>query len=389
MYLDKGQTLRLLHVGKYFPPHYGGIETFMSQLMQEQAKDGVAVFAIVHQNYKSWQSKLKLWENCKVFFVKSFGQVLYAPISPAFPVSLFRVINTEKPHVVHVHMPNLSAFWLLLLPILSKVKPIIIIHWHSDVVGAVPDLKIKLMYPIYRLFERLLLNKARSIICTSPNYLSTSEPLQKYLNKCQVIPLGLSSVEKLVSVVGSSQAVVLKLTIIGRLTYYKGHELLIRAIYALRQKGIRVELNIVGRGELTDRIQNLCVEFELEKQVAFHGRVSDKQKFKILKNSDLLCLPSIERTEAFGMVLLEAAAIGIPSLVSNVEGSGMSYVVKDHVTGLIFENNSLESLVLKLQWASKNKLDLRMMGSAAFERYKSEFIMSNVHEKIKDVYREL
>ena len=64
------------------------------------------------------------------------------------------------------------------------------------------------------------------------------------------------------------------------------------------------------------------------------------------QGSDCLCLPSIERTEAFGVVLLEAMYFGKPALSSRLRGSGMDWIVEDGVTGLKFEPGSVDSLVV-------------------------------------------
>lgn len=362
----------------------------MSQLMLEQQKSGLEVSAIVHRNAADYEADVHEWYGCKVYNVKSYGQLAYAPVAPGFLLILRKALSEIKPDIVHIHMPNMSAFWLLLLGIFNKSSAKWIVHWHSDVVGAAPDLKIKLLYPFYRLFERWLLSKAEAVICTSPNYLETSKPLVTYRQKCHVIPLGieaaLTEIPGLEPGSASANAATLKLICIGRLTYYKGHKYLLGAINQLVQQHIGVHLDVVGTGELQQQLQAYVAAHNLQSYVRFYGTVDEASKQLLISQSDLLCLPSIERTEAFGVVLLEAAALAKPALVTDVPGSGMSYVVKENQTGLIAQAANDINLAEKLIWASKNKAALTAMGKQAQLRQQQLFSIDAVAEKIKQLY---
>lgn len=361
----------------------------MSQLMEEQEKSGLDVSAIVHKESKHYKEETEVWSHCRLFNVKSFGQIAYAPFAPSFPFVLRRALSDVKPDIIHIHMPNLSAFWLLLLAFTGPSASWII-HWHSDVVGTVPDLKVRLLYPFYRLYERRILKKAAAVICTSPNYLNTSEPLKDFHAKCHIIPLGINTAaQSLVNKELGSKHDTLKLICIGRLTYYKGHSLLFEAIKQLTLKGSKIILDVVGEGELREKLEAIVKHVELEGCIRFYGGVSEAEKLALLGNADVLCLPSIERTEAFGVVLLEAAAFSKPALVNNVFGSGMTYVVEKGRTGLVAEPNSLESLIEQLQWAVENTTELRTLGNAAKLRFMSLFQMTHVSQKITDVYNNI
>lgn len=379
--------IRILHIGKYFPPRFGGIETFMAQLMESQAAEGLEVLAIVHNDYRNSQEE---WHGCKLTHVKSYGQLAYAPVAPGFGFSLWRLIRKERPDIVHIHMPNLSAFWLLLLAsFLPRFKWVV--HWHADVLGSVPDLKIKLLYPLYRVFERWLLKKADKIICTSPDYLASSQPLQCYQEKCKVIPLGVDIAEQSLDIpitAGKSDdnAASLQLLMIGRLTYYKGHALLFDAVKQLVQQGLIVQLTVVGDGELAGELKALVAKLGLKQYIAMLGSVSEVQKQALLADTDLLCLPSIERTEAFGMVLLEAAIHAKPALATRVPGSGMGYVVQDNITGLLARPGQVDDLVDKLKWACYNPTKLVEMGLAAQQRLHQHFSMQVVSQQISQLY---
>ena len=94
-----------------------------------------------------------------------------------------------RPDVLHLHLPNTSAFWALKSRRARAIPWVV--HWHSDVIGPGLDAKLKLFYPLYRPFEQALLKRADAVIATSPPYLESSRALQPFRDKCRVIPLGL------------------------------------------------------------------------------------------------------------------------------------------------------------------------------------------------------
>jgi len=182
--------MKILHIGKYYPPFSGGIENFMGLLLPElQAQSNCEVKAIVHHHLPAQAYQREYIDQVEVVRVPSYGRLLFAPISPAFPFYLNQEIQQFKPDVLHIHMPNTSVFWLLLSGLARKIPWVI--HWHSDVVSSQYASKLKYAYPFYRPFEQAMLKLSGAIIVTSPDYLHTSLALSKWQAKCQIIPLGL------------------------------------------------------------------------------------------------------------------------------------------------------------------------------------------------------
>jgi len=365
----------------------GGIESFMAELMKQQVEDGCQVSAIVHHHDVKQPTVYEENNGSTICRVKSYGAVAYAPMAPDFYRQLIKLARQKKPDIIHIHMPNLSAFWCLFLPQLRKIPWVV--HWHADVIGSAPDLKIKLLYPFYRVFEKALLTKAQAVIATSPNYLLSSEPLQEFIDKTKVIPLGLSGLSPKLPMIRDEDKGALKLLIVGRLTYYKGHKILIDAIKQLVAAGVGVNLKIVGDGELRQVIDTQVKSYQLQENIHMLGKVSEKQLEQEMCEADLLCLPSIERTEAFGVVLLEAASVSTPSLVTSVKGSGMSYVVQDKLTGIVTEANSTDSLRKSLLWAAQNKELLRELGQSAKRRFDNCFSIVATSSQISELYKQV
>ena len=207
-------------------------------------------------------------------------------------------------------------------------------HWHSDVIVSGSQGPLTLAYLLYRPFEQAVLERAERIIVTSAPYLLASEPLRRWQHKCVAIPLGIDpELPSLENLPTPWQAGRLKLLAIGRLAHYKGFETLIAAVTGSSQ----LQLVIAGHGESWQQLNaqvRTTTPPGTEPNVLFTGNIEESRKHALLASCDVLCLPSIERTEAFGVVLLEAMAHSKPCVVSKLPGSGMPWVVSSSDAGL-------------------------------------------------------
>jgi len=299
-----------------------------------------------------------------------------APLSYDF-IKIFKRIEREY-DIIHIHSPNPLAEFLSLF---TDKK--IIIHWHSDIV------KQKISYRFYKPIQQKVLKKAHKIICTSPQYLETSKQLRDFKENAVIIPLGLNpsrlkasneKVTKSLKAKIGNKKIVLS---IGRLIYYKGFEYLIKAGKYIKDD---VAIVIVGGGPLYENLKDMVKALNLENKVYLLGRVDKISSY--IKESDLFCLPSVERTEAFGLVLVEALYFGKPLITTNVEGSGMNYVNQDGITGLVVPPRNPKALADAInKILSDNNLYERFSKNAR-ERFK-EFDISSIGDKIVSLYEEV
>ena len=165
--------MRVLHIGKYYPPFAGGIEHFLADLLPALQTQGVAAAALVHdeqpRRHGRWPSRDAA---IPVYRVPCYGRLLYAPVSPQFPFWLVRALREFRPDLLHLHLPNTSAFWGLAVPAARRLPWII--HWHADVVASLLDRRLALAYRFYRPFEQRLLAASRAVIATGGRRLSVS-----------------------------------------------------------------------------------------------------------------------------------------------------------------------------------------------------------------------
>lgn len=374
-------AMKILHIGKYYPPFFGGMETYLQQLAQAQVEAGMQVEVVVHQHEGSGVT----YEpgQVPVTRVGVVAKVLFTPIAPRFRSSARAVLRRFRPEILHLHMPNPSVFWMLTLPEAKRIPWVV--HWHSDVVSSEWSWRVRMAYPLYRPFEHLLLKHAAQIIATSPPYLETSLPLQPFRAKAIVVPLGMG-VEQFASD-GAAEwpAPGLRVLAAGRFTYYKGFEFLLRA--AAKVPGI--SLVVVGSGELAPSLKALAKELGLEHRVSLPGRMPRDRLYVFMRQCDLFCLPSIERTEAFGMVLLEAAQCGKAAVVSDIPGSGVGYVVEHGQTGLKMPVADVDALAAGLQKLVDNPILCHEMGQRAQQRFDKLFKIEVGERAISELYGRL
>ena len=380
--------MKILHVGKYFPPFNGGLENYMRDAMVALARRGIASIALVHQHSLSFgtidETFTASGQKFQVIRTGMWARFLFTPISPAFPWHLRRIIKIAKPDILHLHMPNASAFWALVLPSARRIPWVI--HWHADVITPAQSSWMGLFYKLYRPFEHAVLKRARAIVATSLPYRDSSQPLEKWLSKCHVVPLGVD-IERYAKTTNASESFpatsLLRVLAVGRLTYYKGFRYLIEA--AAQVPGIHVSL--VGHGEQEEQLKALVASLKLQDRVTFHGILGDTQLAQQMEMCDCLCLPSIERTEAFGMTLLEAMYFGKATIIGDVEGSGMGWVVDDGITGLKVKSADAHALARAIKRLAANRAELTEMGQRGKEKFDRQFEINHAVAALVDIYQ--
>lgn len=358
--------MRILHVYKDYFPIFGGIEGNLQQIAELQAAQGHDVTVLVTN-----PSKLTTRETIngvKVIRAHRLATVASTPLSLALPYHLRR----QKPDIVHLHFPypvGEVSQWLL-----NRRVPYVITY-QSDVV------KQKLILGVYRPILNRVLHNAARIMVASPNYIRTSEFLRPLTDNCTLVPLGIDPTPYLSgqSAVSSEQLTVLFL---GRHRHYKGVDVLIRALSTVE----KAHLLIGGTGPESEKWRTLTAELDLEERVTFLGDIPETEKAALYKQADIFVLPAVNRAEAFGIVLLEAMASGLPCITSEL-GTGTSFVVQHQETGLVVPPNDPIALADALNRLANNEALRQEMGTNGRQRIMREFTIERMVERIEQVYR--
>ncbi len=358
----------------------------MQELMEVQRQDNKVV-GLVHHTSPFKPCKVQKLGKATIIRLPILGKFVFAPITFSGFWYLPALIKRLKPNAIHLHVPNTTAFILLFFP--SARRTPWVVHWHADVIGDAPDWRLTLLYPVYRLFEKALLTQAVKIIVTSPDYLKTSVPLVGFEHKCQVIPLALknaSPAEKANKNADTKMRAALEVLCIGRFTYYKGHIHLLEAVRECIEAGLLIKLTLVGNGELLGQYKEWILNNDLTEQISIRTKLNDDELLCSLQRADLVCLPSIERTEAFGVVLLEAMRAAKPCICTDITGSGMSFVVEHEKTGLIVKASNSEAIQDALKKYAGNPELLLEHGLAGKKRFELLFDLDVVKKEWQKVY---
>ncbi|MDP4491811.1 glycosyltransferase [Vibrio sp. AH4] len=233
--------------------------------------------------------------------------------------------------IINLHYPWPSGDFVSFL----TNKPIVVTY-HSDI------LRQKLLGIMYKPLEKYTLSKSKKIIATSQNYFESSNNLQKYIDKVEVIPLGINfddydSVDKDVMLNITQEYGKDFFLFLGVLRYYKGLDYLLEAA-----KDNHLPVVIAGSGPEEIKLKQYVAQHNLV-NVKFAGFVSDNEKIALLSNCKGLVFPSHLRTEAFGVSIIEALYLGVPVISCDIS-TGTSYVNKNNETGYVIPPEDSDAL---------------------------------------------
>ncbi|MFP6581919.1 MAG: glycosyltransferase [Candidatus Hydrogenedentota bacterium] len=308
--------LKILHVYKDFePPIHGGMERHIALMCRFQ-REWADVEALTCS--RKFGTRVVDRDGTQVTEVGELGRFQSAPASPLFPFYMRKM----KADVMMVHVPNPTAElgWLMTRP-----RGKLVVRYHSDVIRQAAAMKI------YRPFQQALLARADVIIPTSQNYLDTSESLAPFRDKCEVISLGIlpedfeSPREDLVSEYRTRYG--------ERFVFFGGRHRYYKGLHVLVEAAQRIDMPIVIAGDGPERERLEKQTRDLGVKVHFPGTLSDEEMVAHLHACSLVAFPSIERSEAFGISIMEAHVCRKPVVATKL-GTGVEFINVDAETGL-------------------------------------------------------
>jgi glycosyltransferase involved in cell wall biosynthesis len=357
--------MRILHIYKDYFPILGGIENTIRVLAEAQSAAGHEVTVLVcNTGLRSQRSRLN-----GVRLLKAGRLTTMA----SMPLSLRQLLLLwgQHPDLIHVHTPyplGEVGVWLL------KRQIPYVISYQSDVV------RQRRWLQIYGPLFRKVLRRAARIIASSPRYIETSPWLGPVKERCTVVPLGVDPIRFSPPPVPFAGPPTL--LFVGRLRYYKGLDTLLNALPLV--PGVR--LQVAGSGPMLGMCQHLVETLGLRDRVAFLGDVTDAELPSLYPRAHLFVLPANARAEAFGMVLLEAMASGLPCITTEV-GTGTSWVVQDGVTGRVVPPQEPVALAEAIQSVLEDAELRHRMGRAARQRVESEFTLDRMSDRVMAIYQ--
>lgn len=374
------RPLKVLHLGKYFFPDPGGIESVTKNLVQGTALAGCDVVVLCLGAVDGLREEHLC--GATVFRAPIVKIIASQPLGWRYFREFLR--RAREFDIVHIHVPNMLAALAL---VIARVPGKVIVHWHADIVNH--GLLGKLMWPL----EWLMLRRADVLVATSQAYSDTSPQLRQFKDKVHIVPIGISAplnddaaATDATAVLGAIPDDALVILAVGRLVPYKGFDVLVDAA---RELPANCRVVIVGGGECRADLEMRIRARQVGDRVKLAGQVSDEVLRALFRRASIFCLPSVTRAEAFGVVLLEAMARGLPMVATEIAGSGVPWVNQHGVTGLNVPVGDAPALAAALsQLLADPKARVRM-GQEARRRFESEFTASLATRRFMSLYGSL
>ena len=333
---SQSKRLRVLQFGRFNnAAQNGGIERHLQLLCEGLTALNVDVtYLVAGDSLSSQTSKISTTHgDYDLVEAATFGTQFSTAVSPMQVIKALMMHRKNPFDIVHLHLPNpLAHIASLLLP--KNIKRVI--TWHSDII------KQKRLLLIYLPFLRRFVSTADAVIAATPAHFtsSTQIPADYPSNKCHVIPYGrdftdltltpettqiCESLKGRAKTVSTSGHIIFAL---GRHVYYKGFDVLIDAM-----QHVNAQLIIGGDGPLKEELQQQVERLGITHKVTFTGSIAETELAAYFNACDVFCLPSVEQSEAFGLVQLEAMACGKPVVCTQLN-NGVNVVNQTGVTGL-------------------------------------------------------
>ncbi|RMD60366.1 glycosyltransferase [Candidatus Parcubacteria bacterium] len=367
-------STKLIQLGKYYYPEPGGMETHLYDLCC-RLKDKYDLRVLVANT--SPRTVREAVAGVSLVRAANWGELFSNPICPTFPRHLSGM-KASIGSIIHLHLPNPMAHLAYAL-----VRPAgkLVVSWHSDIV------RQKVLGKLYGRALHALLTRADCIVATSPVYVRYSSFLRRHADKCVVVPLGINPEKFQTSAATKRRVQLLQsrygrpfVLFVGRLTYYKGLDVLLQAA-----DQINGNIVIVGNGPLKQQISNEVEKRRLGSRVFLLTEVSHSELVAFYHACDVFVLPSNQRSEAFGIVQLEAMVCGKP-VVSTDLRTGVPWVNLHEVTGLTVPVNDAGRLAHAVNRLLADAAERRRLGRNGRRRVLQNFTLEKVGERMERVY---
>jgi glycosyltransferase involved in cell wall biosynthesis len=370
--------VNILQLSKYYFPYSGGIESVVRELVIGLKTQKNLNISVAASNDKKVREE-DVIDQVEITRIPEHLNLFSQPISFTLVYDLRTLIKDKA--IIHLHTPN--PIWELVLLFLLKKNQVWIITHHSDIVNQ------KLLAPIVMFIQRLIYKRVDAFIVPTKNHMKYSKILCHFKEKCHLIPFAfrfdeIFSFRPEVNVIEEIKKKFTSYAIfIGRIVPYKGLKV---AIDAMRLIDKNHQLVIIGDGPQKALLQNYVQENGLQSQIHFLGKLPNEKLYHLLYCSQYLILPSLNQSENFGIVQLEAFAMKKPVVVANLR-SGASSLIINEENGLLTEPGNARDLAEKMQTLFNSPKRSSEMGERAFTHLINNYSFETMITKHNELYQ--
>lgn len=370
--------MKIAQVVSTFPPYRGGIGNSAHNLAKNLALRGEQVMVVTPDYGRPAEDGMSFQiKRIKPLF--KFGNAAFLPQLAWSPRGF---------DAIHLHLPFLGATLPVLWFSIFHPKTKLIVTYHMDLFGT--GFK-KFIFNLYKkIILPLIWRRADKIIVSSYDYAESSDIknfFAKHKKKFVEIPFGIDehkfcSMEKNTALaekyfLDAGDKIILFVGGLDAAHYFKGLYVLMRAAKKVVDSGRdNIKLLVVGEGNLKADYQDQAERLHLRDKMIFAGNVSDAELPEYYNLADIFVLPSIDKSEAFGIVLLEAAACGKAAIASDLPG--VRTVIKDGETGLLVRPADADDLAEKIKQLFSDSEAAKKMGQAARAKVLEKYRWENV-----------
>lgn len=384
--------IRVVHLGKYYPPAAGGIESHTQTLARGQVALGADVRVVVVNHADSTGRDVTFDRftptpdatdrdgDIVVHRAGRVANVAKLDVCPTLPGLLADVRRQFRPHVWHLHAPNVTMMLAVLAD--RRLRPLVVTH-HSDIV------RQRVLRHVVRPVEHAVYRRAARVLPTSQQYADGSPTLARFRDKVEPLPLGLDLTPfRTPSAAAFAHAERFRREYpgpvwlsVGRLIYYKALGVALEAL-----ANTPGTLLVVGTGPMEQSWKRRAGELKLGDRVRWLGRATDDELVGAYHAATALWFPSDARSEGFGLVQVEAMASGCPVINTHIPASGVSWVSRHDREGLTVPVNDPAAFAAAARRLSEEAHLRERLSSAARVRA-DEFDWLTMGERSLEIYR--
>lgn len=356
--------MKILTVLTYYRPHTSGLTIYAERLARAFVKRGHQVTVMTTQ-YDPSLPREEIMDGVKVVRVPVAARVSKGVLAPTFGLVATKLVWGHD--VVQLHLPQFDAPGVAFRARLFGKPAVLTYHcdvqlprtFFNRIVNAVVD------------FQNNMAGRlANHIVTYTQDYADNSPYLSRYASKLTPIlpPVELpEATPEAVSAFAETHLVKQRNPVIGmaaRFASEKGVEVLLDALPVILKKYPKAQVlfagtyqNVMGEQAYSDRLMPRIREYELRGHWKFLGNLDPVQMAAFYPNLDVITVPSLNSTEAFGLVQIEAMMNGVPSVPSALPG--VRQPVKMHGMGIVSEIGDSESLASAILEVLDNKKKYR------------------------------